>query len=67
MIYLQLKLICIVRKFDVTSTTVTYQLEDHTGRINGVLWLEHDQVRYLKINCQNNNNLYCRLLLRKFR
>lgn len=37
-----LKLVCIVRKFDVTSTTVTYGLEDHTGRINAVLWLEHD-------------------------
>lgn len=49
----------IVRKFDVTSTKVTYQLEDHTGRISGVLWLEQDSESQAKLPVQEG--VYCRV------
>lgn len=55
-----LKFVCIVRKFDVTSTTVTYQIEDHTGRINAVLWLEHDSATAPHIPV-DKENIYCRV------
>ncbi|GLV36256.1 Replication protein A2 [Carabus blaptoides fortunei] len=55
-----LKFVCIVRKFDVTSTTVTYGLEDHTGRINAVLWLEQDDTSQPNIPV-DKENIYVRV------
>ncbi|XP_050078907.1 replication protein A 32 kDa subunit [Anopheles maculipalpis] len=35
-------LVAIVRNVDYSSTKATYQLEDHTGQIDGHLWIEDD-------------------------
>lgn len=32
--------VCIVRSIDVSSTKITYSLEDHTGQIEAHYWLE---------------------------
>uniref|UniRef100_A0A182IPM5 Replication protein A C-terminal domain-containing protein n=1 Tax=Anopheles atroparvus TaxID=41427 RepID=A0A182IPM5_ANOAO len=40
--YAMITLVAIVRNVDYSSTKVTYQLEDHTGRIDAHFWLEED-------------------------
>lgn len=37
-----LTLVAILKHYDVQSTKATYELEDHTGRIKAILWLEND-------------------------
>ncbi|XP_017784903.1 PREDICTED: replication protein A 32 kDa subunit [Nicrophorus vespilloides] len=36
------RIIGILREVNVTSTQASYTVEDHTGSINGILWLETD-------------------------
>ncbi|XP_058124227.1 replication protein A 32 kDa subunit [Anopheles ziemanni] len=40
--YAMISLVAIVRDVEFSSTKVTYQLEDHTGRIDAHFWLEED-------------------------
>ncbi|EAA12428.4 replication protein A 32 kDa subunit [Anopheles arabiensis] len=42
--YAMITLVAIIRNVDYSSTKVTYQLEDHTGRIDAHLWIEDDGV-----------------------
>ncbi|KAK5647788.1 hypothetical protein RI129_002680 [Pyrocoelia pectoralis] len=37
-----LTLVAMLKNCDVQSTKATYELEDHTGRIKAILWLEND-------------------------
>ncbi|XP_058058890.1 replication protein A 32 kDa subunit isoform X2 [Anopheles bellator] len=38
--YTMITIVAIVRKVEYASTNVTYELEDHTGRINAHYWLD---------------------------
>ncbi|XP_052864761.1 replication protein A 32 kDa subunit [Anopheles cruzii] len=38
--YTMITIVAIVRKVEYASTNVTYQLEDHTGRINAHYWVD---------------------------
>ncbi|KAF5280063.1 hypothetical protein FQR65_LT15100 [Abscondita terminalis] len=39
---LPLTIVAILKEYEVQSTKATYELEDHTGRIKAILWLEND-------------------------
>lgn len=40
--FLQLNIVGIVRDYEVQSTKATYTIEDHTGQIKAIWWLEND-------------------------
>lgn len=39
---MQLHLVGILRDYEVQSTKATYRIEDHTGEIKAIWWLEND-------------------------
>lgn len=41
---LQISIMGILRSQDVRSTKAIYEIEDHTGTISAVLWIEGDSV-----------------------
>ncbi|XP_053674856.1 replication protein A 32 kDa subunit-like [Anopheles nili] len=42
--YTMITLVAIVRNVEYSSTKATYQLEDHTGQIDGHLWIDEEGV-----------------------